>query len=316
MDLAKHTNDLMQRNQYHKMAWMRAEERIANMENMLDSAMNAVEHACLKLKEQGEARRADERQLAELCAERNDLAAHIEEVRKENARLARLELNGAFDAPKERERAESAEARIKALEEDNARLLAVAQKEPHTAYLESVQRACDERMVALKHAEREATVRAEEAERQLAEALRIQGQECERADKFEDEVNTVREQLSAAWRRAEAAERQLAEVNEKVGALIEDKAVLTECNEAAERQLTEARAAIAGALNELDEAPTGPNDPFIVAAQERLRAAIQDRAPVKGKPCPNCRGTGECDFGSEFASSVCPSCAGSGVRPC
>lgn len=59
---------------------------------------------------------------------------------------------------------------LKALEAENARLLDLVQKEPATAYLEAVQRATDERLTYLKHAERKARARADRAEHQLAKA--------------------------------------------------------------------------------------------------------------------------------------------------
>jgi transcription elongation GreA/GreB family factor len=62
------------------------------------------------------------------------------------------------------------EDQIKALEAENTRLLDIVQREPAACYLEAVQRACDERLTHLKHAEREARARAEKAERQLARA--------------------------------------------------------------------------------------------------------------------------------------------------
>lgn len=43
-----------------------------------------------------------------------------------------------------------------------------------------------------------------------------------------------------------------------------------------ERQLGEMRKAITAALDELDEAAPGENDPFIVAAQNILRTALKD----------------------------------------
>lgn len=60
--------------------------------------------------------------------------------------------------------------RIAALEMEIARLRAVASAAPHTAFLEAVQRACDERLTQQKHQIRALEARADEAERQLAEA--------------------------------------------------------------------------------------------------------------------------------------------------
>jgi hypothetical protein len=45
------------------------------------------------------------------------------------------------------------------------RLQDIVGREPHSAYLEAVQRACDERLVTLKHEKRGAEARAEAAER-------------------------------------------------------------------------------------------------------------------------------------------------------
>jgi hypothetical protein len=85
-----------------------------------------------------------------------------------------------------------AEARIAELEAEVARLLDIVLKEPHTAYLEAVQRSCDERMVALKHAERAARARADEAERQLAEARAGALEEAARICDSYDEEMTAR----------------------------------------------------------------------------------------------------------------------------
>lgn len=60
--------------------------------------------------------------------------------------------------------------RIAELEAEVARLLDIVQRGPATAFLEAAQRCADERLTYLKHAEREAQARADEAERQLAEA--------------------------------------------------------------------------------------------------------------------------------------------------
>jgi hypothetical protein len=78
--------------------------------------------------------------------------------------------------------------RIAELEAENARLLDVVQMQPHTAYLEAVQRACDERMVALKHTAREAWARAEEAERQLADLRAQHESDKQRGHKYRDKL--------------------------------------------------------------------------------------------------------------------------------
>lgn len=61
-------------------------------------------------------------------------------------------------------------ARITELEAEVARLQGIVGQQPHTAYLEAVQRACDERMTSLKHEARAWQTRAEADERQIAEA--------------------------------------------------------------------------------------------------------------------------------------------------
>lgn len=196
-DLSKGISELMRRNEYHRMEWIRAKERIESLETMLASAMNAVEHSCLKIKEQGEARKAAERQLADM-------------------------------------------------NEEIARLLGVAQKEPHTAYLEAVQRACDDRMSEQKHRIRELEGAAQADDRYISWLDQLVEDYRAGWVKAEDE-------LAALRNRHAVAEDQLTAANEKIGALVEDKTVLTECNEAAERQLAE------------------------------LRAALQDRTPEKGE---------------------------------
>lgn len=70
-------------------------------------------------------------------------------------------------------------ARVKELEAEIERLQEIISKEPHTAYLEAVQRACDERLQQYKHEIRDLTARVKELEAEIEEVAQMAVQYAE-----------------------------------------------------------------------------------------------------------------------------------------